>query len=84
MQKVLKKQSKSFKDSQSATFGLEFKHLNKIDKLKKKGNLNLKEPKSFEINESIESSSAWEDPTDYWRAAQSLGDTIRVKDHRYR
>lgn len=44
----------------------------------------MKEPKSLELSETGESSCGWDDPTEYWRAAQHLGDTVRIKDYRYR
>ena len=28
-------------------------------------------------------SSEWEDPTEYWRVAQHLGDTVKINDKRY-
>lgn len=45
---------------------------------------NLKEPKSFEVDESLDTSKEWDDPTEYWRVARHLGDTVKVKDMKYR
>ena len=34
--------------------------------------------------EDIGQSSEWDDPTEYWRMAQYLGDTIHIKDQHYK
>jgi hypothetical protein len=44
----------------------------------------LKEPKSIEMSESAELSEELEDPTEYWRAAQHLGDTIKIRDDHFK
>lgn len=44
--------------------------------------LTLKEQKSLGLSQLEESSCESEDPTEYWRAAQHLGNTVKIRDDR--
>lgn len=45
--------------------------------------MKMEDPQSFEV-QSIDDTSEFEDPTEYWRIAQHLGDTIKIKNETYK